>query len=409
MENYFERTADALLAEMISDHSVIMVSGPRATGKTTSAQRLAQSVIQLADNRQRTAFASDIEYALTSRPEPVLIDEWQEVPESLGHLKVLVDAEPRRGRFIVTGSVRGDVDEQTWPGTGRVVRLEMYGLTEREIERRSTATGWFQNLLRGEVARSSTDERLADYVRRALRSGFPEPALTMAPTARARWLTAYVDQLVTRDADGVDGGRDPLRLRQYLTAYALNSAGIVDDITIYQAAGVAKNTSRAYDRLLQNLLVVAEVPSWTSNRLKRLSLAPKRFLIDAGLFVGVLGVDEAEVLSDGDLLGRVIETFVMSQIRAEIALMTPRPRLHHLRTAEGRHEIDIIIEVGARRLVAIEVKATSSPGPDDARHLRWLKRELGDSVIAAILLHSGPNSFEMDEGVMAVPIASLWS
>jgi hypothetical protein len=78
--------------------------------------------------------------------------------------------------------------------------------------------------------------------------------------------------------------------------------------------------------------------------------------------------------------------------------MTPRPRLHHLRTAEGRHEIDIIIEVGARRLVAIEVKATSSPGPDDARHLRWLKRELGDSVIASVLLHSGPNSFEMDEG-----------
>jgi uncharacterized protein len=196
-------------------------------------------------------------------------------------------------------------------------------------------------------------------------------------------------------------------LRQYLTAYALNSAGIVDDTTIYQAAGVTKNTARAYDRLLQNLLVVAEVPSWTTNRLKRLSLAPKRFLIDAGLFVGVLSVDEAEVLSDGDLLGRVIETFVMSQIRAEIALMTPRPRLHDLRTAEGRHEIDIIIEVGARRLVAIEVKATSSPGPDDARHLRWLKRELGDSVMASVLLHSGPNSFEMDEGVMAVPIASL--
>jgi uncharacterized protein len=109
------------------------------------------------------------------------------------------------------------------------------------------------------------------------------------------------------------------------------------------------------------------------------------------------------------LIGRVIESFVMSRIRAEIALMTPRPRLHHLRTAEGRHEIDIIIEVGARRLVAIEVKATSSPGPDDARHLRWLKRELGDSVIASVLLHSGPNSFEMDQGIMAVPIASLWS
>ena len=80
---------------MVADHPVVMVVGPRATGKTTSAQRLARSVVQLADNRQRTAFASDIEYGLTSKSEPVLIDEWQEVPESLGHVKVLVDAEPR--------------------------------------------------------------------------------------------------------------------------------------------------------------------------------------------------------------------------------------------------------------------------------------------------------------------------
>ena len=146
----------------------------------------------------------------------------------------------------------------------------MYGLIEREIERRSPSAEWLHGVLRGEVTLSSTDERLADYVRRALRSGFPEPALSMTTKARTRWLSAYVDQLVTRDADGVDGGRDPLRLRRYLTAYSLNSAGIVDDTTIFGAAGVAKNTARAYDRLLQNLLVTAEVPAWTSNRLKRL-------------------------------------------------------------------------------------------------------------------------------------------
>jgi len=200
-----------------------------------------------------------------------------------------------------------------------------------------------------------------------------------------------------------------MRLRRYLTAYSLNSAGVADDTTIFGAAGIAKNTARAYQRLLENLLIVDEVPAWTSNRLKRLTLAPKRYLIDAGLFTGVLGVDRAEVMSDGDLLGRVIETFVVAQVRAELALRTPRPRLHHLRTAEGRHEVDLVIEVGARRLVAIEIRATSTPDTGDATHLRWLKRELGDSVIAAVLLHSGPISFEMGDGVIACPISSLWS
>lgn len=408
MPPYLPRAADAVLDEMIGDHPAVLITGPRAAGKTTTAARRAAATIQLANDREREAFSADIEAGLTTRAEPVLIDEWQEVPAVLGHIKALVDAEPRRGRFLVTGSIPGDIDGVTWPGTGRLVRLEMYGLTEREIEGRVDEATWLAGVMRGEVGRIRTELRLRDYVARALRSGFPEPALELAGPARTRWLASYVDQLVTRDAQDVDHGRDPNRLRRFLMAYALNSAGVVDDTTIYTSAGVTKNTARAYDRLLQNLLVTAEVPAWTSNRLKRLALAPKRYLVDPGLFVGLLGTDEADVLADGDLLGRVIETFVVAQLRAEFALMAPAPRLHHLRTAEGRHEVDVIVEVGARRLIAIEVKATSTPGPDDTKHLRWLKRELGNALTAAVLLHTGPITVEFDEGVIACPIAALW-
>jgi uncharacterized protein len=407
--DYVPRLADTVLTEMIADHAAVQIVGPRATGKTTTGRSVATSVISLANDRERTAFAADIEAALTIRDEPILVDEWQEVAASLGHIKTLVDIDPHPGRFVITGSVRGDVDAQTWPGTGRAIRLPMYGLTEREIDRKISGPSWLDGALRGEVAHITSDARLTDYVDRALRSGFPEPALFKSETARTRWLTSYVDQLVTRDAEGLEAGRDPVRLRRFLTSYALNSASIADDTTIFTAAGVTKHTARAYQRLLENLLVIEEVPAWTSNRLKRLTLAPKRYLVDPGLFVGVLGVDRAEVLSDGDLLGRVIDTFVVAQLRAELALRTPRPRLHHLRTAEGRHEVDVIIEVGARKLVAIEVKATSTPDSGDAAHLRWLKRELGDSLVAGLLLHCGPATFELDEGIVACPIAALWS
>lgn len=406
---YLGRDADVVLEQMVADHAAVLVVGPRATGKTTTARRLAASSVELADNRQRQAFAADIEAGLTVRTTPVLIDEWQEVPATLGHIKRMVDADNSAGRFLLTGSVRGDVDGEQWPGTGRLVRLDMFGLTEREVERRVGSASWLTGVLAGDVAPVTSDVRIVEYVERALRSGFPEPALALDGEARARWLTSYVDQLVTRDAEGVDGGRDPLRLRRYLTACALNSAGIVDNTTLYQAAGVAKRTASAYHRLLQNLLVLDEVPAWTTNRLKRLSLSPKRYLVDPGIFVGALGVDVLDVLSDGDLLGRVIETFVVAQVRAELALLARRPRLHHFRSAEGRREIDLVIEIGARKLVAIEVKATSTPDAGDAKHLRWFCREFGDDVVAAILLHTGPVSFEMDEGVIACPISSLWS
>ena len=72
--------------------------------------------MSLANDRERSAFAADIEAALTSRPEPILVDEWQEVPASLGHIKTLVDTDPSRGRFLITGSVHGDADAQTLRG-----------------------------------------------------------------------------------------------------------------------------------------------------------------------------------------------------------------------------------------------------------------------------------------------------
>jgi uncharacterized protein len=406
---YVPRQADVALTEILAAHPAALIVGPRATGKTTTGLRLAEESIQLGNPAEAGVVAANPFAALSRRRSPLLIDEWQVVPQCLAAVKQYVDERHDPGQFILTGSVRGDLDSPVWPGTGRLVRLEMFGLTEHEIGGLSGPT-WLERLIAGEtttLVRTPLDVR--DYVARALRSGFPEPALSLDQKGRARWLRSYVDQLVTRDALDVEAGRDPQRLRRYLEAIVLHTAGIVDDATLYTAANINKSTSRAYNQLLQNLLILDEIPAWTSNRLKRLSLSPKRFVVDSGLLVGVLGVTESDVMTDIDLLGRVLETFVVSQLRAEVALMVPSPRLYHLRTAEGRHEIDLIIEVGHRKLIAIEIKATSSPDSGDTKHLRWLKQELGDSVIASVLLHCGPSSFFIEEGILAAPIAALWS
>lgn len=399
-----------MLGEMLEDHAAVLVVGPRAAGKTTSCERHARTVIRLGETAVADAFRAGPSSILSGRDEPVLVDEWQEVPTSLQAIKVAVDTDPGRGRFLVTGSVRGDIDAPTWPGTGRLVRLAMYGLTEREIEGGVGTRSWLATLIEGDMPRPHrSDIGVRGYVQRALRSGFPEPALMTTDRGRARWLASYVDQMVTRDAQSISPGRDPHRLRAYLAAVALNSAGVVDDITLWTAAGIAKDTARAYDTLLRNLLVIDRLPAWTSNRFKRLTLASKRYLVDSGLFTGVLGLTENDVLSDGDLLGRLIETFVVAQCRAEFAVMSPAPRMHHLRSSEGHHEIDLVVEVGARRLLAIEIKATATPDPGDARHLRWFRRELGDDRVTTILLHTGHETLTFDDGTIAAPISAIWS
>ncbi len=339
----------------------------------------------------------------------MLLDEWQAVPSVLGAVKRAIDSDWRPGRFIVTGSVRADIEAETWPGTGRVIRVAMYPLTVAEQLNRSTKPLIDRIVDGDELLPGSDSHDLRAYIEGALHGGFPEAALGLTGYARRRWLESYVEQLVTRDAQDLEAGRDPERLGRYFEVYALNSAGVVDAKTLHDAAGINRKTAEAYNALLKNLLVIDELPAWSSNRLKRLIRSPKRYLVDPGLLVGALGLDIGAVMRNGDLLGRVLETHVVAQLRAEATVARSRPRLFHLRQEQGRREIDLVAEIQAGLVVAIEIKATSAPKPDDARHLAWLRDELGEEFVEGVVLHTGPRTFSLGDRIVAAPISTLWA
>jgi hypothetical protein len=406
---YLPRLLDPLLDELLRELPAVLVVGPRATGKTTTAARHAATIVQLDRPAQAAPFEADADAALRELDAPVLLDEWQVVPSVLGAVKRAVDSDRRPGRFLLTGSVRADIDAETWPATGRVVRVDMYPLTVAEQVGSGTRP-LVDRLMHGEALSLAGDPPdLRGYVDVALQGGFPEVALGLSPRARERWLDSYVDQLLTRDALNLESGRDPQRLGRFFEAYALNSAGLVEDKTIYDAAGINRKTAVAYVQLLKNLLVIDELPSWTSNRLKRLVRSPKRYLVDSALLGGVLGVDGPAVLRDGDLLGRLLDTFVVAQLRAEATAAEARPRMFHLRQEDGRHEVDIVAEIRGGGVIGIEVKAASAPTADSARHLAWLRDHLGDTFIAGVVLHTGPATYSLGEKLVAAPICTLWS
>ncbi len=218
-----------------------------------------------------------------------------------------------------------------------------------------------------------------------------------------------MDQLLTHDIQQVDAGRDVVRMRRYLEAYALNSAGLVDDKTLYDSAGINRKTALAYERLLSSLSIVDAVPAWSSNRLKRLVHSAKRYVVDPALLAGILRVDESGVLRDGNLLGRVLETFVMAQLRAELTTAEARPRLYHLRQEQGRREIDALAELGAEQVIGLEIKADSAPDKQSARHLEWLRDELHERFIAGVVLHTGARVYRLSDRIQAAPISTLWA
>ena len=407
---YVPRLADAVIERLFAALPALTIVGPRATGKTTTASRYATTIVRLDRPAEAAAFIADPDAALRAQVEPVLLDEWQEVPGVLGAVKRAVDTDARPGRFLLTGSVRADLDAQTWPGTGRVVRVPMSGLTMRELGGDLGGTDLVQLLAAGEIDDIHVPVAppdLAGYVEIALAGGFPDVIVGPAAQERGDWLASYLDQLLTRDAAGVQG-RDPARLRRYVEVLAINSAGLAEHKTLYDAAGLDRKTADAYDQLLVNLMVLDLVPAWSTNRLSRLIKAPKRYLVDPSLIGAALRADFATVLRDGDLLGRLLDTLVVAQLRPELALSEARPGTYHVRDKNGRHEIDVLVDLGARGVVGLEVKATAAPTSKDGTHLSWLRDELGDRFLAGAVLHTGPARFALGDRIHAVPIAAIW-
>jgi uncharacterized protein len=408
---YTTRLLERRLARLFGELPAILIAGPRATGKTTTARRHVDAVVRLDRPAEAAAFEADPDAALSAQPGSVLLDEWQAVPGVLGAVKRAVDDDPSPGRFLLTGSVRGDLDAETWPGTGRLVRITLHGLTMRETAGSTDGPMFFDKLATGDLDAFALPQDVPDlrgYVELALRGGYPEPVLRLSEEGRRAWLDGYLEQLLTRDVEALDGGRDPARLRRYFEALALDTAGLAEHKTLYDAAGVDRKTAVAYERLLSNLLVLDSVPAWTVNRLSRLVRAPKRYLVDPSLVAAALNLDTLAVMRDGNLLGRMIDTFVLSQLRPELDLGSSRATLYHLRDREGRREVDLVAEVSAGHVLAVEIKATAAPDPGDARHLAWLRDLLGDRFLAGAVLHTGPRAFSLGDRMLALPICSLW-
>ena len=424
MDGYLQRLADPLIAELLETLPAVSLVGPRAAGKTTTALRHASTVIRLDRPAEAEVVAADPDAALDGLAEPILLDEWQEVPQVLGAVKRACDRDSRAGRFILTGSVRAETDHRTWPGTGRVTRVQMYPLTVGELSA-STAPALVDRVVDGPPAsargtRWALDEanatamqdaasNLRDYVRMALRGGFPQAALDTPERARRRWLDTYAAEIVGRDAALAGNGIDRSRLGRYFTAYAQQCARIVDDSLLYSAAAIDRRSAHAYLDLLERIYIVSELPAWSSNRTKRLVKRPKRFLVDPSLFAAATGTTEAGVMRDADLLGRLLETFVLAQLRAQATVSEHRCTLHHLRQHNGRHEIDVVIELDTGHIIGIEIKSTAAPTHDDARHLAWLRNEEHDRFLAGIVLHTGPGILPLGDRLWAAPISTLWS
>ena len=409
MNDLYPRIVEKLLSEeLLPNFPAVFLVGPRGTGKSTSASRLADRVIDLSQPGPRQAALDHPDGVLAATSGTVVVDEWQEVPEILAAVKRAVDADGARtpGRFIVTGSVRAALGGQTWPGTGRLIRVRMYGLTQSELERNAgynPIDAWFDDDAPAFGASSVTR---SGYIERIIAGRFPA-ALRHSGHRLTRWFDAYAEQLAERDAPQISGSRPrPRLLRSVLGSCAARTGLELNKEAVARDADVSRSTADSHVSLLEDLSIVALVPAWHSNRIRRLARWPRVHLTDPGLAAHLLGTDPESLTRDGRLAGQLFETFVCTELLAHVETAASATGLFHYRNRDGR-EIDFLLERPGR-VVGIEVKAATSVGRDDARHLLWLRDRLADTFHYGAVLYSGQIPYQIDDRIWALPISTLW-
>src|SRR5699024_7299962 len=211
--SYTPRHVDVALDRLLGELPAVLLTGPRGCGKTTTALRRAESVLRLDRQEQAGPFRAAPDDVLAAQRLPVLIDEWQVVPESMGAVKRAVDSGDGAGRYLLTGSVRARL-EPGWPATGRVVPISMYGLTVAEQLRTGRAEDALKDFFGANelsVEELSSPVGLVDYLTLATRGAYPE-ALGLSDFARTTWYRGYLEHLIRHDVSELTQVRAPARL-----------------------------------------------------------------------------------------------------------------------------------------------------------------------------------------------------
>ncbi len=408
-EIYVPRLVDSVIDKALSRSAAVELRGPRGVGKTTTALQQAGSVLAMQEPGVASLVREDPRALLRGRRMPLLIDEWQEVPEVLWAVKAHVDASTQPGQFIITGSIRGD-NRQQMPLTGRVEAINMFPLSVAE-RRGALSNPMAERLFNNQdLETSDTDLSIVDYVDIAMQSGYPNTMNEADSDARAARLRNRIDATV--NVDSLVGRHDRSKLADFMACYALHSGGVVPLQRICDDVGISRNTGDAYLGLLARTYLVADAPSYHHNRISHLRRAPKRLLIDGGLLAAAWNADATTILHSSDLRGRLLETFVAAQLRAMVLASAVPYKLAHLRRND--REVDFVLDGGIRGVVAVEVKAGVHGGRSEARQLLWLRKQLGDSFVAGVVLHTGqraPHLLDDDQHrrIWSAPVSVLWA
>jgi predicted AAA+ superfamily ATPase len=406
------RNLASSILDALAASPVVYVQGPRHSGKTTVVRSLVESgtagrYLTLDDAGVLSAAGEDPDGFVAGLRGPVVLDEVQKVPELFSAIKAEVDRAPRAGRFLLSGSADVRLLPRAYKSLQeRMEVIRLWPLSQGEID--ETEEGFVDALYQDTLplpATAAEDE--TGLLSRVLRGGYPEVVGLHSSEHRRAWFASYVTTVLHHEIRGlarIEGLPSLLRL---ITRVAARSGSLANFAELSRGTEIPQTTLKRYMTLLETTLLVPPLPAWSGGHARRLVKSSKLLLCDTGLMGHLLELSPERLQRDPSLLGPLLVTFVAMELRKQRSWSRTRARLTHFRT-HGGSEVDLLLEDGSGRIVAIDVKASATARPEDLKGLRGLGESLPHRIHRGVLLYMGWEPITFGPRLHALPIGMLW-
>jgi uncharacterized protein len=410
----FSRHLQPLIFTFLESSPVVLLVGPRQSGKTTTITKIGQAkgyeIVSFDSIVYQAAALEDPVGFIDARKKPVILDEVQRVPQIFLPIKVDVDKNRDiNGRYILTGSANPLLVPKLGDAlTGRMLLLQMWPLSQGELigkEESFLERVFTQDFGYSEVIPFSRKE----LIQKVCLGGFPGMVLAKNEQGRRAWCDSYLSLAMQKDVQELAQIEGLSHMPKLLQIVATRVGSTLNYSELSNSTNIPLTSLRRYMQLLHSLFLLHSIPAWSRNLGKRLTKAPKVYFIDTGILLHTLNFDENRLEDTPSVFGGVAENFVVNELCKQITWAEKkRVKIYYCRLSDNRSEVDMVLEDERGKVIGIEVKSGETIKSDDFKHLKQLKELVGDDFLRGIVLYSGKEKVPFGSGNWAVPISDLW-
>lgn len=423
VEEYKQRIADTLLSEKLEAMGAVLIEGPKACGKTTTAEQHAKSVLYMDDptRMEQNLHLAETNIRLLLQGEtPRLIDEWQLAPQLWDAIRFETDHRTDDGQFMLTGSaVPAENDKIRHSGAGRFAWLTMRPMSLWESQESSGEVSLgrlFSHPKDIEGINRLSMEQVAFAV---CRGGWPKSLNKKSERAALRQVTEYYEAITRSDISRVDGiERDVQRTKRLMRSYArlqggqVSLATITADIRANDANNISDETIASYIKALKKIFVIEDMPAWNPNLRSKTAIrtSDTRYFVDPSIAVAALGLGPSNLINDLETFGLLFETLCIRDLRVYAEAIDGS--VYHYRDKSGL-ECDAVVHLRNGKYGLIEIKlGGDSLIEEGASTLKALANKIDTTRMNVpsfmmVLTAVGDYAYTRTDGIMVVPIGCL--